>query len=519
MRVFGTESYGANEPREKSCAKKWMFCCLFLLAVIAAVIVFVVIGTSGSNRGPNNIADGPGNAGNASSTNASSTSDSDGDGSSQSFTSIFEKGWGGYAGVGSDLWPGFPSFGGDATDEDSLTDVPAIPWRSLKGPAAGAGIKIGSIYNDQRIRSLDWPAEEIAAYEELLRDNFDVITPENDCKLAQIYQSPVPDFSACDRVLDWIEANGLKTRFHVFAWGDWNPEWMTSLPPEEKRPVFIKYMREMLNHFKDRPSIIYWDVLNEAICDDVLLTPEKQNCEPGKGRTVDQGLLKGAEGNSAWYPDIPDYFDLSFQLAREVLGPDAILVYNDYGFESTNDPADADKNDRVYRYVAAALARGIPIDAIGFQLHIANIHGGQGVTGSVLFGGYMDGLREQFNKFANLGLQVHVTELDVGCSFPTLPCSPTWTRWNPSVRQRAQAAVFTAVLDVCLDVPACTVYQMWGSTDKLSWRDGGWDSDTGEAGTSDPDNSYNQHAHIFDYSMNPKLAAYGILATLLQNQK
>lgn len=51
----------------------------------------------------------------------------------------------------------------------------------------------------------------------------------------------------------------------------------------------------------------------------MLLTPAKQNCQ-GLGRPEDMGLLKG--GNfSAWYPDVPNYIDAAFALAREVLGP------------------------------------------------------------------------------------------------------------------------------------------------------------------------------------------------------
>jgi GH35 family endo-1,4-beta-xylanase len=107
-------------------------------------------------------------------------------------------------------------------------------------------------------------------------------------------------------------------------------------------------------------------------------------------------------------------------------------------------------------------------------LHIANIHNAEGIIGGALFGKYVDGVKEQFDKIAGLGVEVHVTEIDVGCSVPTLPCPAPWLNYNPGARQREQAGVFARILAHCLDTPACTVYQMWGSTDRYSWRDGNW---------------------------------------------
>lgn len=231
-------------------------------------------------------------------------------------------------------------------------------------------------------------------------------------------------------------------------------------------------MRAVLTRYKDRAHIVYWDIVNEAVCDDVLLTPAKQNCE-GLGRAEDRGLLKGGDFSS-WYPDVPDYIDAAFYLARQILGTGRVLVYNDYGFESTRDIADKGKHERVYGWVRSALLRGVPIDAVGFQFHIANIHNAEGIVGSTLFGGYMDGVKEQFDKVAALGVEVHVTEIDVGCNFPTLPCPAPFLNYNPGARQVEQAGVFAKVLSHCLSTPACTAYQMWGSTDRYSWRDGNW---------------------------------------------
>jgi endo-1,4-beta-xylanase len=252
--------------------------------------------------------------------------------------------------------------------------------------------------------------------------------------------------------------------------------------------------------------------VNEAVCDAVRLTPSKQNCNATLGRAADAGLLKGGGKISAWYPDVPDYIDIAFETARSILGPSKVLVYNDYGFESTSDVADPNKHSRVYDWVRAALARGVPIDAVGFQFHIANIHNAEGILGATLYGGYMDGVKEQFDKIAALGVEVHVTEIDVGCNFPTLPCPAPWLNYAPGSRQLNQAEAFSRILQHCVNTPACKAYQMWGSTDKYSWRDGTW----GNGGSLQ--SWYNQYAHPFDVNYQPKLAAYAMLGVLRAKQ-
>ena len=60
------------------------------------------------------------------------------------------------------------------------------------------------------------------------------------------------------------------------------------------------------------------------------------------------------------------------------------------------------------------------------------------------------------NSCAALGLQVHVTELDVKC---------------PSGCDLAQQAdVYRQLLRVCLAQPACTNFETWGFTDKYTLR-------------------------------------------------
>jgi len=390
-------------------------------------------------------------------------------------------------------------------------DEPEETWVPLKQLSQNSGVLLGSIHNEDRVWLTEGDAE-VAKYEKLLADNFDLITPENACKAATLFPEPSsldnPRFETCDRIFDWAHAQGLKVRFHVAAWGDWNPDWMVDTPPAQKAALLERTVEVALAHYADHPALLYVDVVNEAVCDDVVFTPDKQNC----GNTEAAGLLKGGPGISSWYPDVPNYIDLAFHTARRVLAgrPEVKLVYNDYNFESQQDPVDRNKAERVYEFVAAAVARGVPIDVIGLQAHLSAFHAGSGIVGGLLFRQWLAGVPPQLKRFADLGLEVHFTELDVGCNFPTLPCPPSVPLIADSGDEH-QADVYAGLLEACLQEPACTVFQMWGSTDRYSWRDGSWTLDGGGTG----DESKNQRAHIFDAeSFAPKESAWALARTL-----
>src|SRR5579863_3829994 len=94
-------------------------------------------------------------------------------------------------------------------------------------------------------------------------------------------------------------------------------------------------------------------------------------------------------------------------------------------------------------------------------------------------------LASNMQRFADLGLSIYITEMDVAIS-------PT-----PSASDLAyQATQYQGVLDVCLRQPACKQLQMWGFTDKYSWIP---DFFPGKGA-----------ALIFDENYNPKSAYYAM---------
>ena len=96
------------------------------------------------------------------------------------------------------------------------------------------------------------------------------------------------------------------------------------------------------------------------------------------------------------------------------------------------------KSTGIYNMVKDFKARGVPIDCVGFQSHL----------GTSVAGDYQANLQ----RFADLGVDVQITELDVAAGQP------------PSV--------YTTVTKACLAVSRCTGITVWGVRDSDSWRTG-----------------------------------------------
>ena len=98
-------------------------------------------------------------------------------------------------------------------------------------------------------------------------------------------------------------------------------------------------------------------------------------------------------------------------------------------------------------------SRGIPIDGMGLQYHVkdGNPPSREHVAATI-------------KRFGDLGLKVHITELDV-------ECKGCWGTYGADPLA-AQAKIYEDALAACVeDNPGvCTAFLTWGLTDKYTWK-------------------------------------------------
>ena len=104
------------------------------------------------------------------------------------------------------------------------------------------------------------------------------------------------------------------------------------------------------------------------------------------------------------------------------------------------------------------------------------------------------GVIKNMGRLGELGLWIHMTEIDVACSPNGLPC----VKWGIE-EETKQAEVYAALLDACLKEDMCESYEMWGFTDRYTWL-----------GTD-------QHPLIYDENYEPKLAVQALIDTFSGN--
>ncbi|MEU2201599.1 endo-1,4-beta-xylanase [Isoptericola sp. NPDC019482] len=244
---------------------------------------------------------------------------------------------------------------------------------------------------------------------------FGMITAENEMKMdATEPQQGVFNYSAGDRIADWATSHGKRVRGHALAWHSQQPGWMQNMSGSQLRQAMLNHVTQVATHY--RGKIYAWDVVNEAFADG------------SSGARRDSNLQR--TGN--------DWIEAAFRAARGA-DPNAKLCYNDYNTDNWSHA----KTQAVYRMVADFRSRGVPIDCVGFQAHFN--------SGNPVPNNY----HETLQNFADLGVDVQITELDIEGS------------------GSSQAEQYRGVTQACLAVSRCTGITVWGVRDTDSWRASG----------------------------------------------
>jgi len=272
-----------------------------------------------------------------------------------------------------------------------------------------------------------------AAYASAFASQVNMLEPENDMKFAVIHPAPnTYNFSPGDQIVEFAQTNGQKVRGHNLVWHQQIAPWVTSgnYTATQLNQILHDHITTVVSHYAGQ--VFAWDVVNEAMSDSPpALRSDIWYDSPGIG-------FKG-QGTK--------YIEQAFVWARAA-DPNALLFYNDYGADVVNA-----KSNAIYAMAQDFRARGVPLDGIGLQMHL-------------LLSSDLSQLGPNIQRYIALGLQVHVTELDV-----QIPVKADGTPVNPGDLQK-QATLYQTALSACLRYKGCTAFQTWGLTDKYSWIPG-----------------------------------------------
>ena len=299
-------------------------------------------------------------------------------------------------------------------------------------------------------------------YTNLLKTEFNMVVPEKAMKWNTLQpEKDVFDFAQADRLVSFAEENKMAVRGHTLVWGARMPDWFNKLSPGEMNKSLEEHINKVAGRYKKK--VHAWDVVNEALED--------------SGEYADSGLMKSVGS---------EYIEKSFRLAKKA-DPIARLFWNEWGADCINK-----RSDRFYELVKTLLLRNVPIEGVGFQMHTGL---GRPKTTTTLPD--IESVRENFERFAKLGLEIHITEMDVQIQE---------AEGLHEEKLKKEAKFYGDIVNMALHIPQFKALLLWGVNDKYSWVST-WLTHKDDAPL------------MFDKDNKPKLAYYAVKKALENNVK
>ena len=247
---------------------------------------------------------------------------------------------------------------------------------------------------------------------------FDMVTPGNEMKWDTTEPSNGTfNFGPGDQIVSFAVAHGMRVRGHNLVWHSQLPSWVSSLPASQVQGAMETHITTEVSHY--RGKIYAWDVVNEPFNDNGTLRQDAFSNAMGSGYIAD--ALRTAHAAD----------------------PTAKLYLNDFNIEGENA-----KSNAMFTLAQQLLAQGVPLGGIGFESHF-------------ILGQVPADMQANLQRFANLGLDVAVTELDDRIQLPAT-----------ATNLQQQASDFGRVVSACLAVTRCVGVTQWGVDDAHSWIPG-----------------------------------------------
>jgi len=250
-------------------------------------------------------------------------------------------------------------------------------------------------------------------YASTAASEFNLVTPENSMKMDAV--NPLPgryEFADIDNLISFAKLNDIDVHGHPLVWHRQLPDWILNVEAATLQGHMREHIHRLMSRYKN--DITIWDVVNEAIGDN------------------------GGFRDSIWYQAMGEnYLDIAFKQARSV-APNATLLLNDFDIAFSGAKADT-----LFTILDNLKERNVPVDGVGFQLHVFSSFD------------QFNEMRENFQKVADRGLDIYITELDVAL--------------NDGDSLAIQAQVYKSIVEVCLEQVRCKAIQTWGFTDQYSF--------------------------------------------------
>lgn len=278
----------------------------------------------------------------------------------------------------------------------------------LRDLAAAKGKVVGTAVTGSKLTG---------SYGDIAGAQFGSLTPGNAMKWGTVEPTQGSfNWTEADQIVAFARAHDQQVRGHTLVWHSQNPSWLTNgtWTSAQLSSLLQNHISTEVGRYKG--EIAAWDVVNEPFNEDGTYRP------------------------TLWYNGLGANYIAQALTWAHAADPAAKLYINDYNVEGVNA-----KSTALYNLVKSLKTAGVPIDGVGLQAHL-------------ILGQVPAGLQQNIQRFADLGVDVAITELDVRMALPA-----------DSGKLAQQKADFKSVVAACAAVTRCVNITVWGFTDSDSW--------------------------------------------------
>lgn len=320
------------------------------------------------------------------------------------------------------------------TPTSSAPSVPPVDCDTGRGdgrtPLWETAIGNGIVYGSS---AATWQLAD-PEYRKLFAREAAIVFTEDDLLWWRLRPTPTSDldFRYGDRLIDFAERERLAVVGAHLVWDQgfgegWTTDDLWSLGEEDAKRLLYGTIDRVVGRYRGR--VAAWIVANEVV--------------DGEGLRYD----------FPWRATIgSDFVAESFRRAHDA-DPDALLLMNDFGYETDDDFALAtERRAAALALLDGLLADDVPVHAFGVQAHLTADGFAEAFDA--------DAYRAFLGEVAARGVQIMITELDV---------LDDGTPRDPRERDLAVADAVRMYLAVALDEPAVGTVVTFGLSDRYTW--------------------------------------------------
>jgi endo-1,4-beta-xylanase len=260
------------------------------------------------------------------------------------------------------------------------------------------------------------------------------------------------DFKQMDAMVDFATGNHMAV-YNYGVWHNQMPEWLKDKSFSELGPILANYIDTVGRRYSGKVAI--WNVFNEVV---------NEAGDGFRNRSPDHQF------NDNVYSPWVDGSDTSLIKAAlrqaRISDPNAILILNDYFDLETG----YKKSEFFYAFVSELIAEGVPIDGVGFEMHLFH---GYGTTSTLPWEtdlpNYLKSMDATVKRYAALGLKVVLGEVEAPIYLKNIDLSTADGQAELKRRIDYAAQIYGGLMQVALDNPNVIAFSTMNFTDRYSW--------------------------------------------------